>query len=312
MILASLVFALIAGLVLFAMLTGRLRRLTAAVETFRRGRGKRALQFSIKKKKHFPDEIDHLGLAFQEMARRIALQMDELKQSDASRRELIANVSHDIRTPLATLHAHIESMLIKEQGLSKDERKRYLEIALRHCERLGHLVNELFELARLDAAELSPRREAFSLSELVQDVIQKFRGQAEEKEIEIETRIEKGLPFADADIGLIERVLENLLENAIHYSPPKGSVRVIMAHEKDNIRVEVADTGYGIDKEELPHIFDRFYQLKKPRQEDGKHSGLGLAIAKKILELHERSIAVRSAVGAGTTFMFHLPVHNPS
>ena len=131
------------------------------------------------------------------------------------------------------------------------------------------------------------------------------------KQIDILTNAQEGLPFADADIALIERVLENLVENAIHYTPQGGRIRLVLAPEPENISVQVSDTGRGIPQEELPHIFNRFYQLDKSRKGE-KHSGLGLAITKKILELHERSIEVVSSPGTGTTFSFNLPVFNPA
>jgi signal transduction histidine kinase len=167
------------------------------------------------------------------------------------------------------------------------------------------------DLAKLDSHEIVLHREPFNLSELVQDLVQKFQLKAKEKQINIVTNIQEELPFADADIALIERVLENLMENAIRYTPQGGSIRVVLTPEREDISVQVSDTGRGIPEEELPHIFNRFYQLDKSRKGE-KHSGLGLAITKKILELHERSIEVTSSPGSGTTFSFHLPVFNPA
>ncbi len=143
----------------------------------------------------------------------------------------------------------------------------------------------------------------------MQDVVQKFQLKAEEKQIHIVTNFEEGLSFANADIGLIERVLENLMENAIHYTPQGGTIRLVLTPGRDDISVQVSDTGRGIPEEELTHIFNRFYQLDKSRKGE-RHSGLGLAITKKILELHDRSIKVTSSPGSGTTFTFHIPVFN--
>jgi signal transduction histidine kinase len=172
-------------------------------------------------------------------------------------------------------------------------------------------VSELLDLAKLDSHEIVLQREPFNLSDLVQDLVQKFQLRAKEKQINIVTNVQEELPFANADIALIERVLENLMENAIRYTPQGGSIRVVLRPEREDISVQVSDTGRGIPEEELPHIFNRFYQLDKSRKGE-KHSGLGLAITKKILELHERSIEVASSPGSGTTFSFHLPVFNPA
>jgi signal transduction histidine kinase len=119
------------------------------------------------------------------------------------------------------------------------------------------------------------------------------------------------LPFAKADIGLIERVFENLLQNAIYYTPQGGVIRLVLSPGKGDISVQVSDSGEGIPREALPFVFDRFYQLEKSQKKGEGHSGLGLAIAKKILELHERSIEVTSHPGSGTTFIFHIPVVDP-
>jgi signal transduction histidine kinase len=246
------------------------------------------------------------------MAGRIEEQMEQLRKSDASRRELIANVSHDLRTPLATLQGYIETVLIKENVLTREERRQYLEIAIRHCTRLSKLVSELLELAKLDSYEVRVKREPFNLSELLQDVVQKFQLKAGEKRIQMETNVQATLPFVNADIGLIERVLENLLENALDYTPQGGSVSLSLTPEGENILVKVSDTGCGIPEEQIPHIFDRSYQLERRRSGQEGHSGLGLAIAKKILDLHERSITATSSPGSGTSFFFYLPSIDPA
>jgi signal transduction histidine kinase len=153
-------------------------------------------------------------------------------------------------------------------------------------------------------------REPFNLSELTHDVVQKFQLKSGEKQITLSTKIEKDLPFVNADIGLIERVLENLIENAIQNTPPGGAISLMLTPQNENIAIQVSDTGCGIAAEELAHIFNRFYQLDKSRKSEQGHSGLGLAITKKILELHDRSISVVSAIGSGTTFSFQLPVQS--
>lgn len=308
MIFASLLFALIAGLVLFASLTARLKRLANAMDAFRRGSGRQPMKLPLTKRRHGTDDIDRLGLAFTEMAARIEDQLDQLQRSDAMRRELVANVSHDLRTPLATLQGYIETMLLKEDDLDPETRRSYLETAIKHCERLSKLVSELLELAKLDASDIRAEREPFNLSELVQDVAQKFQLLAKEKQITLSTISEKNLPFVNADIGLIERVLENLIENAVHNTPPGGAVRLLLKPQQENIAVQVSDTGRGIPSQDLSHLFNRFYQLEKSRKSELGHSGLGLAISKKILELHDRSIEVASALGSGTTFSFRLPI----
>ncbi|EFK08465.1 ATPase/histidine kinase/DNA gyrase B/HSP90 domain protein [delta proteobacterium NaphS2] len=242
------------------------------------------------------------------MAKRIQAQMDQLKESDDTRREMVANVSHDLRTPLATLRGYVETLLLKEDDLSTEKRRYYLEIAIKHCERLSKLVDELMELAKLESLETEVQKESFHLGELAHDVIQKFRLRAEEKEITLKTDIEKEMPLTHGDIGLIERVLENLLENAINYTPEGGTVGLSIKFENHEISVAVSDTGTGIPESEIPHIFERFYRMNRDRGQGDGHHGLGLAIAKRILELHHRSIHVQSLLHNGTTLSFNLPV----
>ena len=307
---AGLLFALLAGLLIFNILTRRLRRLTSSVEAFKQGDFLDQTTLPHVMGSRQGDEIDRLGSTFNEMAERIHQMLLTLKKTDTLRRELVANVSHDLRTPLASLQGYLETLLLMDGKLSREEQRRYLEIACRHSERLGRLVSELFELARLDSHETRPQFEPFSLGELAQDVIQKYQLQAEKKNVRLETPYRKDLPFVWADIGLIERVLENLLDNAMRYTPEGGSITVDMDKQDKHLKVFISDTGRGIPQEELPYIFDRFYRVEKDNRTDG--TGLGLPIAKQILTLHESSIEAASSPDKGTTFSFHLPLHQPS
>lgn len=303
---AAAIVGILAGLYLLRRITRRLQRLDHAIADFETD------GFS-----HFTpppdldtesrDELGRLGRSFTRMAERITSQVGELKHTDALRRELVANVSHDLRTPIASLQGYLETLLMKDDSLSTEERRQYLAIALRHSERLGKLVAELFELAKLDSGHTELHREAFSPGELVQDVVLKFQLPAQRAGVHIETRIPADLPFVDADIALIERVLENLLDNAIRHTPRGGRVEVSLSRHNQQVEVQVIDTGCGIPAEELPHVFDRFYQVNKSEREASGGIGLGLAIAKRILDLHASSIAVNSQPQAGTRFDFSLP-----
>ncbi len=309
MIAGGLLFALITGLVLFGVLTGRLKKLANMVDAFKRGDGVLAYDLSSGLSHSGTDEIDRLSLTFQEMAKRIETQMEELKSSDKMRRELVANVSHDLRTPLATLQGYIETLLIKENQYSQQERRQYLEIAIQHCQRLNTLVSELLELARLESAKVKINPEPFNLQELCQDVMQKFLLAAKNKNIELTTEFKDPIGFVLADIALIERVLENLIENAIHYTPQNGSVVIVIVQEKD-IVVIVRDTGPGISEQVLEHIFERFNYSRADKKNSEGHSGLGLAIAHKIIELHHHHLEVESLPGKGSRFSFALPSHD--
>jgi signal transduction histidine kinase len=254
------------------------------------------------------DELDRLHDTFHAMARRILEQIQTLRHTDAGRRELVANVSHDLRTPLASLNGYLETLLLKEGQLSDEERRRYVDIAARHGRRLAVLVDELFELARLDSIETLLRCEPVALGELLNDVTQKFALTAQRKGITLECDGELDAPYVVADIALITRALENLLENALRHTPSGGRVRLELRRGSGHVAVVVSDTGCGIPAEELPKIFDRFYRLEKSRQSDADGFGLGLAIVQRIAELHGATLHAASVVNQGTTFRFELPV----
>ncbi len=311
MIGASLLFALTTGLILFALLTKRLKRLSKVMSDYNVAEPAKLTHLPTPRANGKGDEIDRLSSTFKKMAEQIQDQMNKLRESDNLRRELIANVSHDLRTPLSTLQGYVETVLLKEKQLSEDEKRTYLETAIKHCKRLANLISELLELAKLESDQIKVQYEMFSLSELVQDVILKFQLKANEKGIRLIPFTRTDIPFVRGDIGLIERVFENLIENAIHYTPQGGSVEVELLPDSDRILVQIKDSGSGIPEEELPHVFQRFHRLDKAQEQDSGHSGLGLAIAKKILELHQSIIKVQSRLNSGTTISFHLDAYTP-
>ena len=301
---AGLVFAVGTGLLLFHLLTRRLRKLAATMDAFQQSE----VADPVSQR---GDDIDRLGATFQAMTRRIHQQVQTLQHTDRLRRELVAHVSHDLRTPLAALHGYLETLCLKDTQLTPQDRRHYLDIAVRHSTRLGKLVAELFELAKLEAHETQVHAEAFSLAELVQDVVQKFQLMAHQKQQLLQAQLTDDLPFVWADIALIERVLDNLLQNALQYTAPGGTITVALALQGPSIAVQVTDTGYGIPPEDLPYIFERFYRATQGHQDTAGGVGLGLAIAKRILELHGSTIAVDSTVHGGTTFTFPLPMAHP-
>ncbi|MEJ2688996.1 MAG: ATP-binding protein [Deltaproteobacteria bacterium] len=309
----GLVFGLLAGLVLFSLLTGRLKRLAVMMHSFKSGETLPEVPLSAAGRRgKRGDEIDNLTLSFHDMALCIAEQMEKLKKSDLMRRSLVANVSHDLRTPLATLCAYVETLQLKEGTLTQEQHREYLNTVQKHCARLNTLVTQLFELASLDDEEAPPRSEVFNISELVQDVAQNYTLRAEGKGVKLTTNAGQGLPFVLGDIGLIERVIENLLTNAIRHTPAGGEVSVLLAKEDNRLRISVQDTGEGIPPEVLPHVFDRFYRFDPAQETKSYGVGLGLAIARRIIELHGGTIGVQSELHVGSTFSFILPIAVPS
>jgi predicted ATPase/signal transduction histidine kinase len=225
------------------------------------------------------------------------------------RRDLIANVSHDLRTPLVSIRGYLELLAANGESLDDTQRRSYLETAVRQSEHLGVLIDELFELAKLDFKGLALQWEVFQVGELASDVLQKFRLMAAGKPIDLLLEAMSGLPAVRADLSLVERVLDNLIGNALKHTPAGGWVKARLRGNDQGVEVSVIDNGVGIAPADLPHIFDRFYRgqaVSAQRPCDARGTGLGLAIAKRILELHNQTIDVQSD-SAGSTFRFTLP-----
>ncbi len=241
------------------------------------------------------------------MADTIERNIQELKGVDNLRRELISNVSHDLRTPVASIQGYAETLMLKKDTVTQNEQQKYLEIIFKSCGRLKKLVEELFELSKLQANQIEPHPEPFSISELVYDIANKYRILSQKKGISINTVIDKNVPLVKADISMINRVLQNLIDNAMKFCNEGDTINIeIDPKKQDWVEVKVADSGQGIKQEDLPNVFQRYY---KGRQEDNSSStGLGLAIVKKIIDLHNSQIKVFSQYGKGTTFVFDLPV----
>ena len=303
---AASLLGLVAGIFLFRMLTSRLHRLSTVIAEFQETGAAPRLGRRMGTGLYAGDEVDRLETSFDALVERITEQVAMLEKADIVRRELIAGVSHDLRTPLTTLRGYLETLLIMESDLSDAERRSYIESAIKHGQRLSSLIGSLAELARLDAPEMKAHIEAFPLAEIVQDVVQKFRLAASNQGAELIGSFSPDLPMVYADIELIERVFENLIENALRYTPQGGTITLDLGSTSDGIRVSVSDTGAGIPPEMLPHIFDRFYRHGTGIRGKSEGMGLGLAITRRILEIHGSSISVDSKVGHGTTFSFEL------
>ncbi len=301
----SLVIGLLLGLFLFYSITRRLRSLSSAMQNFTQsGFRARPDVKVIAEKSH--DEIGQLAHSFDVMAEHIIMQLKKLEQQDQQRRDLVANVSHDLRTPLSSMLGYVETLNIKGENETAEQRQHYLEIVLRHGKRLERLINDLFELAKFDAREIEPVLEVFSFSEFIYDVAQKFAHKAQQSGIKLVLDCPQEALLVNADIAMMERVMDNLLSNALNYTRTGEEIRLkveIMSNEEIMICVE--DTGSGIDSAALPRIFERFYQAENKHRK-GQHAGLGLAIVKRIIDLHGRKIHVSSEPEQGTCFDFTL------
>jgi signal transduction histidine kinase len=241
------------------------------------------------------------------MADKLQEQFENLKKTDQLRRELVSNVSHDLRTPLASMHGYVETLLIKNDELSADKRREYLEIARKHTKRLGELIGDLFELSKLDSASIHPSVEAFSLAELLHDIVHEYELDAQKRNVRLTIEAPNDPAVVYADIGLMQRVLENLIRNALKFTPSGGKIDIRIDKQPGAVLVAIEDTGCGIAEEDLEHVFDRFYRAENATQAGSNNAGLGLAIVRKILDLHGSRISVSSQVDRGTRFEFDLP-----
>lgn len=304
-----LAFALLAGVMVFFMLTRRLRQLTGRVKHLRA----ESLQWSGDPAEFHAgkrDELDELAFAYESMAQRLLEQYRALERNDRTRRELFANISHDLRTPLTTMQGYLETLQLKRGSLTERQQQDCVEVALRQSIRLNDLVGELFDLSRLTAGEFELCPERFSLVELAHDCMQDFSIRARQQAIELlvdaDTRADLDVV---ADISLIQRIFENLLDNALRHTPADGTVTISIARMgAGEVRVQVSDTGVGMAHDVAERVFDRHYRLgESSDRQAAAHAGLGLAIVRSILDLHDSEITVRSRRNRGTSFQFALP-----
>ena len=256
------------------------------------------------------DLLVELERELEALESRLDRTLERLDARARAQRELLANAAHDLRTPLASLRGYLETLSLPTRSLDEAGKREYLEIALRQSERLSRLVQDLFDLSRLESQAL-PAFERFHLGELVQDNVQRLRLRAEGVGIELSARFEADLPPVTADVGLMERALQNLLDNALRHTPSGGTVEVRLEERAGRVEVAVSDTGSGIAPEDLPRIFERFYR-SRGKQASKTGAGFGLAIAARIAELHGGRLDVESALGEGSTFRFDLEIAAPT
>lgn len=303
-ILITLVVALLIGLVLIAWLTRHLRSVVKTVERFKNG----DLNARVPESKT-NSEFAVLGDTFNEMADRILNNIEELKKVDSLRRELIANVSHDLRNPLAIINGYIETLQMKDGLLTTEEKDSYLKIIGNSTDKLTKLVSDLFDLSKLESGQMQVKKEKLNIQELLYDSSLKYELLAKSKNIVIDANISSALPLVHADLYLLDRVIQNLLDNAVKYTPKDGSIRIEATLKEGAVEVKIKNTGGGIPQPDLETIFDRYYMIDKERQ-GVEGSGLGLAIVKRILEIHGSEIHIESDSDTYTEFVFELAVES--
>lgn len=250
------------------------------------------------------DEVADLGRAFNRMSTELGDSFARERRLESERRDLIAAVSHDLRTPLTSIRAMIEAI---NDGVvtEADAVKRYLGLIQHESEHLGRLIEDLFELVRIDSGNLELRLAVVPLEQLVAEVVDAMRVQAEGKGVMLVARCDE-VPAVAVDALRMQRVLTNLIGNAVRHTPPGGQVNVAVRWQNGHVQVEVADTGEGIALEDQPHVFERFYRGEKSRSRENGGAGLGLAIARGIVEAHSGHIRLESRPGQGSRFIVEL------
>ena len=301
----TLLVTFLVGIITFFLITGSVCKIASVVKRFKEGDYSARIHDKVK------GNLWVLSTTFNEMADVIVENMNRLTSAERMRQELIANVSHDLRSPLAIMQGYIETLIMKDCELSKKEKDKYLEIIFSSSTKLSRLVDQLFQYSKLEANEVRPQKEPFLLSELVLDILAQYEIVIKKKAINLKTNIPENLPVVFADVALVERVIQNLLDNALKFTPEGGEITISLKNQIFGVEVSISDTGPGVAQSHQSHIFERFEQLSDPSFEN-KGMGLGLAIVKKILLLHNSNISIESIVGSGTTFFFLLPVQSSS
>ncbi len=300
-IITVLIGAALVGLFALWFIVKKLNRIIRGIRKFEDG----DLETRIEVKSN--DDLDQIGIVFNSMADTIQQNIEELKGVENLRKELISNISHDLRTPIASIQGYAETLILKKDSIEQKEQEKYLGVIYKNCENLQDLVTNLFELSKLQSNQVMLNKEPFSIGELVHDVANKYRLLSQKKGVSINTIVSKDIPVVEADVLLIDRVLQNLIDNAIRFCKEGDTINIeLKSLSTGEVNITIADTGAGIQSDHLPHIFDRYFR----KDERGGSSGLGLAIVKRIIDLHESSIDVKSAIGKGTSFRFSLPVAN--
>ena len=298
-ILSALAFLLAASWLLFYALTRPLRRLTKEIKTFEQAD-------NVQNTSQKQGEIQQLAQSFHQMQQRISKQLDDLKKQEAIRREFLAYVSHDLRTPLAGMKAYLETLELKQASMSNDERQEFISKAIINGDRLQSMIDELFELTRLESQQVELHQEAFVIGDLLSDIYASVESKARQAKVNLQIDYQQANIQVRGDIAKIERVIQNLSENAIRYSNPKSTVNIGTEILNDTLCITIRDQGIGIDKKYLPYIFEPYFRAPDELTLKHKGAGLGLAISQRLLALHNISLTVESELGKGTVFRFCL------
>lgn len=270
-----------------------LRRITEATEQY--ASGNMHYEFQIDSE----DEIGYLGATLSYMA-------SEIARSEDDQKKFVANVSHDFRSPLTSIKGYLEAML--DGTIPPEQYEKYLTIVLNETERLTKLTGSLLTLNNLNTKGMLLEKSLFDINRVIRNITASFEGTCRQKAIAIEMILTGDELFVEADIGKIQQVIYNLLDNAIKFSHPDSIIKIETTEKHNKVFVSVKDSGIGIPKDALKLIWDRFYKSDLSRGKDKKGTGLGLSITKEIIQAHGEHINVISTEGVGSEFIFSLPI----
>jgi signal transduction histidine kinase len=293
----------IAALVIFRPTQRRLRSLQEAAVAIGAG------VTSARAKEAGGDEVALLSRAFNEMAAGLEQRTQALVAADASRRQLLADVSHELMTPLSAIRGYVETMAMADVKLDEPTRQRYLGIVADETERLEHIIGDLLDLARVEGGGGAWKREPVAIAGLFERVRERHDPLLQSRRIALATRVAPDAATVSGDPNRLEQVLQNLAANAVRHTPEGGRVSLTADRVPDGVRLTVEDTGAGIPLEHLPHVFDRFYKVDVSRTGTPvpSGSGLGLSIVQAIVKRHGGRIAAGNAEAGGARFEIVLP-----
>jgi signal transduction histidine kinase len=295
----SLLVSLSFAAVISRALIGSLQQLVAAARRLADG------DLTVRVELAGRGELQELALDFNRMAERLEAAFRKERELENARRSLVASVSHDLRSPLASLRVTAEALqdgVVTEPG----EVRRYLRAMLQDVTYLSRLIDDLFELARMEGGGLVLDRTETSLRDLISDTLESMQVRAQQRGVQLRGVVD-GDPLVLADGAKVQRVLDNLLDNALRHTPSGGIVELVARQEEGAAVVTVRDSGEGVRPDDLPYIFDRFYRRDRARGREGGGTGLGLAISRGFVEAHGGEIWVENAPGYGAAFVFTLP-----
>ena len=300
-VLIGLVISVLLSLVLAKAMVTPIQGLTRAAERVAAG------DFSPKLESDAQDEIGELTRTFNRMSAQLQKTLDDLKKSEAMRREFVANVSHELRTPITSIRSYAET-LQDADGLPEATEQEFLGVIVRESDRMTNIVQDLLMLSRFDAGSVAFSFQRFSFEKSLRDVYNAMLLEAQRHRHRFTLELKTPLPDIVGDTARIEQVLINMVSNAIKYTKDGGVIAITAGQREDVVWVSVRDNGIGIPKEDVPKVFDRFYRVDKARSRESGGTGLGLSIAKEIVAKHSGEIALTSYPGKGTTITVTLPV----